>query len=78
MTLEEAASWTGTMTDLGPLYPGVGTEVLLVLIGVAFWVIWHIVQFRMETRNYEDDLRTLRQKDNMERALRGEKILKSM
>jgi hypothetical protein len=78
MTLEEVGSWSGTITDIGPLYPMVGTEGILVIIGVVFWVVWHIWQFRMENRNYEDDLKTLKQNDNMTKALRGERILRSM
>jgi hypothetical protein len=33
---------------------------------------------RMENRNYDDDVRTLKQGDNMSRALKGERILRSM
>lgn len=38
------ADWAGTIADIGPIYPFVGTEGLLVLAGVVFWVAWHIVQ----------------------------------
>jgi hypothetical protein len=78
MTLEEVGSWSGTITDIGPLYPMVGTEGILVIIGVVFWIVWHIWQFRMENANYEDDLKTLKHNDNMTKALRGERILRSM
>lgn len=78
MTLEEIGNWQGTMTDIGPLYPWVGIEGLMVLVGVAFWVLWHIWQIRMENRNYDDDVRTLKQGDNLNRALKGERILRSM
>ncbi|MGH6915407.1 MAG: hypothetical protein ACREH3_17090 [Geminicoccales bacterium] len=78
MTLEEAGNWSGTITDIGPLYPMVGTEVVLVLIGLVFWIGWHIWQFRMENANYRDDLETLKTNGNMERALKGERILRSM
>ena len=78
MTLEEVGSWSGTITDIGPLYPMVGTEGILVIIGLVFWIGWHIWQFRMENANYEDDLKTLKHNDNMTKALRGERILRSM
>jgi hypothetical protein len=78
MTLEEVGSWAGAITDIGPLYPMVGTEGILVIIGVIFWIGWHIWQFRMENANYEDDLKTLKHNDNMTKALRGERILRSM
>lgn len=78
MTLEEVGSWSGTITDIGPLYPMAGSEGILVIIGLVFWVVWHIWQFRMENANYRDDLETLRQNGNMEKALKGERILRSM
>ena len=75
MTLIQAGNWQGNMLDIGPLYPGVGTEWLLVIIGFVVWIGWHIWQFRMENKNYENDLETLKQKGNLERALKGERIL---
>lgn len=78
MTLEEAATWSGTMTDIGPLYPMAGSEGLMVLVGVIFWIGWHVWQIRMENANYTDDLETLKQNGNMGRALQGEAILRPM
>jgi len=78
MTLEEVGNWQGNIADIGPLYPMVGSEGILTIILIVFWIGWHIVQFRMENRNYEDDLKTLKQNDNMTKALRGERILRSM
>ncbi len=71
-------SWKGTVTDIGPLYPFVGSEVVLVLIGLAFWIVWHFVQHRMESSNYKDDMEVLKNPDKMDRALKGEKVLRDM
>jgi hypothetical protein len=71
-------SWGGNMLEIGPLYPFVGSEMLLVIVGVVFWVGWHIWQARMESANYADDMATLKKDDNMAKALRGEKVLRSM
>ena len=46
-------SWAVDMADVGPLYPFQGAEVLMVIIGVAFWLGWHIVQMRKESRHLE-------------------------
>ena len=78
MTLEEVGNWQGSMADIGPLYPMVGSEGILAIILLVFWIGWHIWQFRMENANYRDDLKTLKQTDNMAKALRGERILRSM
>ena len=36
-------SWGGTIADIGPIYPMVGTEGLLVVIGVVLWIAWHVI-----------------------------------
>ena len=40
--------------ELGPLYPFVGTE--MILFGVAFflWLAWHFLQARGETREHRE------------------------
>jgi len=36
------------------LYPFVGTEVLLVIVGVALWLLFHVLAEREETREWEE------------------------
>ena len=62
-------TWAETVTDIGPMYPFVGTEMLMVVGIFAFWVVWHIVQTRAETREYEDDMKRLSQADTARKAL---------
>lgn len=50
-------SWSGNIADLGPVYPMVGSEFVLVIIGVAGWIAWHIIQTRMENKTYQDEVR---------------------
>lgn len=78
MTLEEAGTWTGNIAELGPIYPWVGAETAMVIVLLVVWVGWHIWQISLEESNYSDDLRTLQREGNMDRALRGERILRSM
>jgi hypothetical protein len=71
-------TWTGDLTTIGPIYPFVGLEMMFVVICVVFWIGWHLWQVRMESKNYEDDMKVLQHGDNMAKALRGEKVLRSM
>ncbi|WP_374368711.1 hypothetical protein [Dongia sp.] len=71
-------NWHGNMLDIGPLYPFVGSEFVMFIICVAFWIAWHFLQWRMEESNYVDDMEVLKKGDNLERALKGEKVLRSM
>ena len=39
--------------SIGPLYPFVGTEIVLVIVAVALWIGWHVGQTRAESKEYE-------------------------
>jgi hypothetical protein len=71
-------NWAGPVGEMGPLYPFVGLEWLFLIICVVMWLGWHIRQMAMENSNYRDDTETLKHEGNMERALKGERILRPM
>lgn len=45
-------SWANP-ADIGPIYPFVGTEVALTVIGFALWILWHVVTAREENEQWE-------------------------
>ena len=55
MTTGSFTDWAGSIADIGPIYPFVGTEFILFLIGIAFWVACHIVQIKGETARLKED-----------------------
>ncbi|MBM3484813.1 MAG: hypothetical protein FJX66_16165 [Alphaproteobacteria bacterium] len=57
-------------SQIGPMYPGVGVEWLLVLILFLAWVIFHVVQFRGETKEFKEIAEEVRKRgvDNMMNA----------
>ena len=48
MTNNTFNDWNGNILDIGPIYPFVGWEVLMVIVLVVFWIWWHFMQIRME------------------------------
>ena len=42
--------------QFGPIYPFVGSEVLLTILGLAFWIIWHIWQIKEENAEFKGDI----------------------
>lgn len=44
------------LDQLGAIYPMVGTEGLLTIIGLALWIIWHIWQLCIEKSEHEKDI----------------------
>jgi hypothetical protein len=68
------ANWDGNLFDIGPIYPFVGWEVPLVILGFIFWIVWHYLQMRMENRRLEDEARVLRQSSDLQRLLQTERL----
>ena len=65
-------SWGGTITDIGPMYPMVGTEGVLVIIGVAAWIVWHVIQAKRENREYEEQIEKYGGPESLKRLIAGE------
>lgn len=64
-------TWNQNLLDIGPMYPFVGLEGLLVIIGLASWIIWHIWQIRMENRIYDQDEKDFSDPDALRDAIRS-------
>ena len=72
MTTGNFTDWSGNLLDLGPLYPFVGWEGLMVLVLFVAWIGWHILQIRAENRQLDDEAQLLRQGGNLEKAVEAE------
>ena len=53
-------NWAGNIADIGPIYPFVGAEWLFVLIGVVYWIVWHVRQMSSENQALADQEQRLR------------------
>lgn len=73
MSTGNFANWDGNLLDVGPIYPFVGWEGTMVVLGFIFWIGWHILQIRAESRQLENEAATLRQADNLRRAVEAER-----
>ena len=72
MSTGNFSNWDGNMLDIGPIYPFVGWEVPMVILGVIFWIGWHYLQIRMENRNLDEEASKLKQGDSLKKALASE------
>ncbi len=55
MSTNGLTSWAVDLKDIGAIYPFQGTEYLLWIAGLAFWILWHIVQNRQEANDLRYD-----------------------
>jgi hypothetical protein len=56
MSTNGMTSWAVDLKDVGAIYPFQGTEVILVIIGLAFWIWFHIYQFRQEDAEIKSEM----------------------
>ncbi len=63
----------GQLSEIGPLYPFVGTEFVLVILAYVFWIAWHAWQFHLEKKEYQEELERYVTKDVLGRVLKREK-----
>jgi hypothetical protein len=69
MSTNGMTSWAVDLKDVGAIYPFQGTEVLLVIIGLAFWIGWHILQTRQESAEIASDMAADRSGDETRAAI---------
>lgn len=47
-------SWAVDLANVAAIYPLQGFEVLMVILGIVFWIGWHVLQIRAENREFEE------------------------
>ena len=54
MSTNTYADWSTDLAEVTAIYPFQGTEILLTIIGVMFWLGWHWVQIKRESAHFEN------------------------
>lgn len=73
MSTTSVETWTGAdLSQIGPIYPMVGTEMILVIVGVALWLLFHIVQAGIERREMEADEAAAKSPERLKRVFEEE------
>ncbi len=53
MATTSYTSWAADLAEVGAVYPFVGTEVVMVILGVVFWLTCQILMSKMENEELE-------------------------
>lgn len=70
MSTTAVTTWVTDISQLGPIYPFVGTEMLWYLVGLVFWIAFHVLQGRIEAREFEKEEESIRKPGRMGQALK--------
>ena len=65
-------NWAGTITDIGPLYPFVGTEMLWYILALVFWIGWHVIQTKRENEDYAEEVKRYGNVEELTKIVSGE------
>ena len=65
-------SWSAeSLAKMDAIYPFVGSEVLLTIVGVVIWIGWQIWQIKFENNSYDEQTSQL-QGDSLTKAISEE------
>ncbi len=74
MSTTEVTTWAVDLATVGPIYPFVGTEMMWFILGLLFWVGFHVWQIGFERKTYDDDMAKLAKPTDVERVMRTQRL----
>ncbi|MCF6109232.1 hypothetical protein [Mesorhizobium muleiense] len=69
MSTNGMESWAVDLKDVGAIYPFQGSEVVMVIVGLVFWIGWHVLQTRHESAEIEADMAADRTGEETRKAI---------
>ena len=63
------STWAVDLKDVAAVYPWAGWELIMVLVAIALWILWHIIQINQENREFAEDIKKYGSKDSIKKAL---------
>lgn len=67
-------TWSGTdLLQVGPIYPFVGWEFLFWILGLVFWIGFHVLGTGVENRELSEDARHARRPERLARVFADER-----
>ena len=63
------STWAVDLANVWAVYPRQGYELIMVIVAVALWILWHIIQLRGEKEEYAEDIRKYGSKESIRKAL---------
>lgn len=63
-------TWNTNLNEVTELYPFAGTEMILAWVAIASWIIWHLIQIKMENAALEKEQAAFSDKEKLSKAMR--------
>ncbi len=65
-------TWAVDLADVTAIYPGVGSEVIMVVVAIVLWLAWHVWQVKSENAIYEEEKRKSGAPEHIDTAIPGD------
>lgn len=65
-------NWAGTISEIGPIYPFVGSEGFLAIAGLVFWIWWHVRQAKIENQAHQEEIKRFGNKEALAKIVSKE------
>lgn len=62
-------SWAVDLANVGAIYPWRGLEIVMVIVALAAWIAWHVLQIRQESQDYADSIKKYGTPDAIRKAI---------
>ncbi len=73
LSITSVETWVGAdISQIGPIYPMVGSEVILLIIGLVFWLGFHFAQGGIEKRELQEEEEVAKSPGVLKRVFGGE------
>ena len=69
MSTTGISSWAVDLAEVGAVYPFQGLEFIMLLIGLIFWIWWHVWSIKAEKARHEDRIAAHGSADNIKDSL---------
>lgn len=63
-------SWAVDLKDIAAVYPFQGAEGLMVVLGLAAWIIWHVWQIKSENKTIAEQEARLKEAGALEKIVK--------
>ena len=63
------STWAVDLANINAIYPWQGSELIMVIVAVAAWIVWHIMQLREEKEEFAKDISEYGSKESIQKAL---------
>ena len=73
MSTTIVTTWATDIAQLGPVYPFVGSEFILWIVGLVFWLGFHLLQLKNEKTELEDEEQASHDPEVVMKAIESEK-----